>query len=169
MAADFLIRLFMIQHDCGHGAFFLRRSTNDWIGCIIGVMTPTPCDFLQLRGASCDLRQSCPPQRWRHRHPHGPRASGIVTMGAPLVPSVPPPRRHVRVRSRFEIDPGLLHFCADRRGADTFNGSDGAIAHRADRQRAGSHRFAVDMDRAGAAVGLPLTARLGYFLRCSSS
>jgi acyl-lipid omega-6 desaturase (Delta-12 desaturase) len=28
MAADFLIRLFMIQRDCGHGAFFLRRGTN---------------------------------------------------------------------------------------------------------------------------------------------
>jgi acyl-lipid omega-6 desaturase (Delta-12 desaturase) len=58
MAADFLIRLFMIQHDCGHGAIFLRRSTNGWIGRIIGVLTPTPCDFLQLRGASRDLRQS---------------------------------------------------------------------------------------------------------------
>ena len=36
-AAGFLVRLFMIQHDCGHGAFFRRRSTNDWVGRIIGV------------------------------------------------------------------------------------------------------------------------------------
>jgi fatty acid desaturase len=28
-AAGFLVRLFMIQHDCGHGAFFHRRCTND--------------------------------------------------------------------------------------------------------------------------------------------
>ena len=31
-AAGFLVRLFMIQHDCGHGAFFGERAANDWIG-----------------------------------------------------------------------------------------------------------------------------------------
>ncbi|MBZ0229824.1 MAG: fatty acid desaturase, partial [Bauldia sp.] len=31
-AAGFLVRLFMIQHDCGHDAFFRRRATNDWVG-----------------------------------------------------------------------------------------------------------------------------------------
>ena len=40
--AGFLMRLFMIQHDCGHGALFRRRSTNDWIGRILGVVTLTP-------------------------------------------------------------------------------------------------------------------------------
>lgn len=44
-AAAFLIRLFMIQHDCGHGAFFRRRRTNDWIGRIIGVFTLTPYEY----------------------------------------------------------------------------------------------------------------------------
>jgi omega-6 fatty acid desaturase (delta-12 desaturase) len=44
-AAGFLVRLFMIQHDCGHGAFFRRRSTNDWVGRIIGVLTLTPYDY----------------------------------------------------------------------------------------------------------------------------
>ena len=29
-AAGFLVRLFMIQHDCGHGAFFSHRMANDW-------------------------------------------------------------------------------------------------------------------------------------------
>jgi acyl-lipid omega-6 desaturase (Delta-12 desaturase) len=28
-AAGFLVRLFMIQHDCGHGAFFPNRLLND--------------------------------------------------------------------------------------------------------------------------------------------
>jgi omega-6 fatty acid desaturase (delta-12 desaturase) len=41
-AAGFLVRLFMIQHDCGHGSFFRRRRTNDWVGRIIGVFTLTP-------------------------------------------------------------------------------------------------------------------------------
>jgi omega-6 fatty acid desaturase (delta-12 desaturase) len=44
-AAGFLVRLFMIQHDCGHGAFFRRRSLNDWVGRAIGVLTLTPYDF----------------------------------------------------------------------------------------------------------------------------
>jgi omega-6 fatty acid desaturase (delta-12 desaturase) len=44
-AAGFLVRLFMIQHDCGHGAFFRHRLANDWIGRVIGVLTLTPYDF----------------------------------------------------------------------------------------------------------------------------
>ncbi len=44
-AAGFLVRLFMIQHDCGHGAFFRHRVLNDWIGRVLGVLTLTPYDF----------------------------------------------------------------------------------------------------------------------------
>jgi omega-6 fatty acid desaturase (delta-12 desaturase) len=44
-AAGFLVRLFMIQHDCGHGAFFCNRLANDWVGRVIGVLTLTPYDF----------------------------------------------------------------------------------------------------------------------------
>jgi omega-6 fatty acid desaturase (delta-12 desaturase) len=43
-AAGFLVRLFMIQHDCGHGAFFRQRLANDCTGRIIGVLTLTPYD-----------------------------------------------------------------------------------------------------------------------------
>ena len=43
--ACFLMRLFMIQHDCGHGACFRRRATNDWVGRVIGVVTLTPYGF----------------------------------------------------------------------------------------------------------------------------
>ena len=41
-AAAFLVRLFMIQHDCGHGSFFKRRWANDMLGRFIGVLTLTP-------------------------------------------------------------------------------------------------------------------------------
>jgi omega-6 fatty acid desaturase (delta-12 desaturase) len=44
-AAGFLVRLFMIQHDCGHGSFFRQRLLNDWVGRVIGVITLTPYDF----------------------------------------------------------------------------------------------------------------------------
>lgn len=47
-AAGLLVRLFMIQHDCGHGSFFRRRRTNDWVGRILGVVTLTPYDSWQL-------------------------------------------------------------------------------------------------------------------------
>jgi acyl-lipid omega-6 desaturase (Delta-12 desaturase) len=43
-AAGFLVRLFIIQHDCGHGSFFRLRSANDWVGRVIGVLTFTPFD-----------------------------------------------------------------------------------------------------------------------------
>ncbi len=43
-AALFLVRLFMIQHDCGHGSFFGPRQANDWVGRVIGIFTLTPYD-----------------------------------------------------------------------------------------------------------------------------
>lgn len=48
--AGFLLRLFAIQHDCGHGAFFANRTASDWAGRVIGVFTLTPYDV------------------WRHAH-----------------------------------------------------------------------------------------------------
>lgn len=44
-AAGFLLRLFLIQHDCGHGAFFKGRRANDWVGRCIGVVTLSPYDL----------------------------------------------------------------------------------------------------------------------------
>jgi omega-6 fatty acid desaturase (delta-12 desaturase) len=38
----FLLRLFTIQHDCGHGAFFKNRTASDWTGRALGVLTLTP-------------------------------------------------------------------------------------------------------------------------------
>ena len=43
-AAGFLVRLFMIQHDCGHGTLFRDRRLNNWIGRTIGALTLTPYD-----------------------------------------------------------------------------------------------------------------------------
>jgi acyl-lipid omega-6 desaturase (Delta-12 desaturase) len=43
--AGFLVRLFLIQHDCGHGSFFGNRRANDWAGRVLGVLTLAPYDF----------------------------------------------------------------------------------------------------------------------------
>src|SRR5262249_35071279 len=52
----------------------------------------------------------------------------------------------------FEIEPGLLYLGARRGRADAFDGGDGAVLQRADRKNAGTHRLAVDMHGAGAAL-----------------
>ena len=44
-ASGFLVRLFLIQHDCGHGSFFRHRLANDWVGRVLGVLTLTPYDM----------------------------------------------------------------------------------------------------------------------------
>jgi acyl-lipid omega-6 desaturase (Delta-12 desaturase) len=42
LAAVFVIRIFIIQHDCGHQAFFRSRLANDWVGRICSLATFTP-------------------------------------------------------------------------------------------------------------------------------
>lgn len=42
LAAGFLTRIFIIFHDCGHGAFFKSQKANDVLGFITGVLTLSP-------------------------------------------------------------------------------------------------------------------------------
>jgi acyl-lipid omega-6 desaturase (Delta-12 desaturase) len=58
VAAAFLMRIFLVQHDCGHGAFFADQKANDWVGRIAGVFTMTPY------------------QVWRHSHAKHHATSG---------------------------------------------------------------------------------------------
>lgn len=43
-SAFFVVRMFMIQHDCGHQAFFRSSALNNWIGRAVGIVTLTPYD-----------------------------------------------------------------------------------------------------------------------------
>jgi omega-6 fatty acid desaturase (delta-12 desaturase) len=43
-AAGLLMRMFLIQHDCGHRAFFAEKRWNDWLGRLLSVFTLTPYD-----------------------------------------------------------------------------------------------------------------------------
>ncbi len=47
VAAGFLVRSFIIMHDCGHGSFFKSRRANDIVGYLTGVLTLTP--YVQWR------------------------------------------------------------------------------------------------------------------------
>jgi acyl-lipid omega-6 desaturase (Delta-12 desaturase) len=92
-AAGFLVRLFILQHDCGHGSFFKSRAANDVLGRALSILTLTPYDRwrknhathhassgdLDRRGCGDvhmltvnEYRQLSPLKRWiyrTHRHP----------------------------------------------------------------------------------------------------
>ena len=42
VAGGFLVRLFIIFHDCGHGSFFPSTKANDVVGFVTGVLSFTP-------------------------------------------------------------------------------------------------------------------------------
>ena len=73
-AAGFLVRLFILQHDCGHGSLFTERWLNNWLGRLIGVFTLTPYDYWKRTHAvhhasagNLDRRgigDSCPSTLW---------------------------------------------------------------------------------------------------------
>lgn len=42
LAAGFLVRIFIIQHDCGHRAFFRSRHANNLLGFVCSLVTLTP-------------------------------------------------------------------------------------------------------------------------------
>jgi len=44
LAAGFLVRLFIIFHDCGHGSYFKSQKTNRIIGMFFGILAFTPYD-----------------------------------------------------------------------------------------------------------------------------
>lgn len=44
-AAGLLVRIFIIQHDCGHGSYFKTRKANDAVGSLLGLLTLTPYAF----------------------------------------------------------------------------------------------------------------------------
>jgi omega-6 fatty acid desaturase (delta-12 desaturase) len=51
LAAGFLVRIFIIQHDCGHGSFFRSRRANELIGSLCSLMTLTPYAFWRRQHA----------------------------------------------------------------------------------------------------------------------
>jgi omega-6 fatty acid desaturase (delta-12 desaturase) len=42
LTAGFMVRTFIIFHDCGHGSFFKSKKANDILGNITGILTFTP-------------------------------------------------------------------------------------------------------------------------------
>lgn len=92
----FLVRLFLIQHDCGHGSFFKNRTVSDWVGRSLGVLTVTPYNV------------------WRRAHAHHHSAHGNLDkrgMGDVLTLTVAEYRglsRFGRIRYRLYRNPLVL-------------------------------------------------------------
>ncbi len=44
LASGFLVRMFIIFHDCGHGSFFKSQKANQIVGMFFGILSFTPYD-----------------------------------------------------------------------------------------------------------------------------
>jgi omega-6 fatty acid desaturase (delta-12 desaturase) len=42
LAGITLVRVFILQHDCAHRAYFLHPKVNDWVGAALGILTLAP-------------------------------------------------------------------------------------------------------------------------------
>ena len=72
-AAGLVVRIFIIQHDCGHGAFFRGAAGNLWMGRFCSLITMTPFanwrrqhanhhavwNDLDRRGSGADIYSTC--------------------------------------------------------------------------------------------------------------
>jgi acyl-lipid omega-6 desaturase (Delta-12 desaturase) len=102
LAAGLLVRIFAIQHDCGHGSFFRSRTANQVLGRICSLLTFTPYDNwrrqhaghhgvwndLDRRWSGADIYSTCltveeyrqlsPWRRFQHRFTRHPLVSGLM-------------------------------------------------------------------------------------------
>ena len=51
LAAGFLVRIFIIQHDCGHGSFFRSHRANNLLGMLCSLLTLAPYAFWRRQHA----------------------------------------------------------------------------------------------------------------------
>ncbi|WP_235830061.1 fatty acid desaturase [Algihabitans albus] len=102
LAAGFLVRIFILQHDCGHQAFFRARWANDLVGyaCSLFTLTPYPAwrrqhaghhgvwNDLDRRQSGADIYSHCLTleeyaalsrrRRWLHRLTRHPLVANLV-------------------------------------------------------------------------------------------
>jgi omega-6 fatty acid desaturase (delta-12 desaturase) len=70
-AAGFLLRVYILFHDCAHGSFLPQRRANSWLGAVLAVLVFTPF------------------QSWRHSHAvHHATAGDLDRRGIGDVPTL---------------------------------------------------------------------------------
>ena len=69
-AAGFLVRTFIVFHDCSHGSFLVSKRANAWLG--IGARAARLLPVCALAPRPCDpprhIRRPGPARRWRRPH-----------------------------------------------------------------------------------------------------
>jgi omega-6 fatty acid desaturase (delta-12 desaturase) len=103
LTGAFLVRVFIIFHDCGHGSFFKSRRANDIVGFICGMLTFTPyyhwrwehsihhatAGDLDRRGSgdvwTMTVQEYLESSRWKRFAYRLARNPGILFVIAPLV------------------------------------------------------------------------------------
>lgn len=102
LAAGLLVRIFVIQHDCGHGSFFRSKTANEALGRVCSFLTLTPFanwrrqharhhgvwNDLDRRWSGADIYSTCltveeyeqlsPGRRLRHRFTRHPLVSFLL-------------------------------------------------------------------------------------------
>ena len=102
LAAGFLVRIFIIQHDCKHTSFFRARRANDIVGFACSLLTLTPYaswrrqhaghhaiwNDLDRRQSGADMYSSCltvaeyralsPRERWWYRTTRHPLVANVL-------------------------------------------------------------------------------------------
>lgn len=102
VAAGFLVRIFIIQHDCGHASFFRNGRANDLLGIACSLLTLAPYaswrrqhaghhgvwNDLDRRQTGVDIYSSCltvaeyralgPRQRWWYRTTRHPLVANLL-------------------------------------------------------------------------------------------
>ena len=96
----FLVRTFIVFHDCTHGSFMRSRRANDMLGAVLGLARVAAVPRLAARacGAPCDRRRPRPAWSGRRRDADRRRVPGASCAAAALVPALPQPAGHVRHR-----------------------------------------------------------------------
>ena len=111
LAAGFLLRTYIVFHDCAHGSFLPSKRANIWLGSALGVLVYAPF------------------HNWRHNHAvHHATAADLdrrgqgdvptltvaeynarAVAGPAGLPAVPQPARDVRARAALRDDPRPAH------------------------------------------------------------
>ena len=83
-AAGFLLRTFIVFHDCAHGSFFANRTVNKWVGMVCALLVFTPF------------------HSWRHEHAvHHDPSRGSARRGRRRPPDQPHLRDELPRRRRL--------------------------------------------------------------------
>ena len=137
LAAGFLVRIFIIQHDCGHWSFFRERRANDLLGFACSLFTLAPYaswrrqhaghhgvwNNLDRRQSGADIYSSCltvaeyndlsPWRRWWYRTTRHPLVANLllpplVFLGLYRVPFDAPPTWRRERRAVYVTDAALV-------------------------------------------------------------